>query len=314
MRFGRRIALSTVLAILVLGVSAEGASADFPNKPPTVGCQATAEAVEFGGECFGAQPPTPPTQPAADHPWLTAEPSTQPPCMPYETIVWAAPSGQPGDGVSGTLWALGQRLPILYSTPQTDFGWEFTVTCGDPGTIQYQTIVRAARTPSPCSTQTLLTACLPGYDPSGFLAAAEGHVPAETIVLDPTSTGVVGVPVEAQLSPVPSAAYAEVDVAAPDLGDGDPAEILHVVWVVQATPEVVLWRWPDGSTSASARWVPQTYTERGTVGASLVYEVTAAGYWSDGVSVHDLPSVTVGSIPLTAQLPYSVEQIQAGLG
>jgi hypothetical protein len=48
--------------------------------------------------------------------------------------------------------------------------------------------------------------------------------------------------------------------------------------------------------------------------ASLVYTVTATGFWSDGVTVHDLPSVSVGTIPIGGQLDYSVEQIQPGLG
>ncbi|MGH7642065.1 MAG: hypothetical protein ACRENX_03465 [Candidatus Dormibacteria bacterium] len=50
------------------------------------------------------------------------------------------------------------------------------------------------------------------------------------------------------------------------------------------------------------------------MGASLVYGVTATGFWSDGLTVHDLPTVSVGTIPITAQLAYSVEQVQPGLG
>jgi hypothetical protein len=132
--------------------------------------------------------------------------------------------------------------------------------------------------------------------------------------MDTASPGVVGVSVNAELSPVPTTEYAEVDVAVPDVGDGDPGELLHVVWVVEATPEVVSWTWPDGTVSASSTWIPQTYVEAGSVHASLVYDVTAAGFWSDGVTVHALPSVSVGTIPVGAQLAYSVEQIQAGLG
>lgn len=280
----------------------------------SVGCQASTSATQFDGQCVGLEPPTTPTQPAADHPWLVTAPSAAPTCSPYETTVWAAASGQTGGGAAGSIWALGgQRVPILHSTPLVDFGWVFMVTCGDPGTVVFERIAEAARTPSPCTSQTALAACLPGLNAGAFLADVEGHVPSETIEANPGSPGVVGVPVEAQLLPEPITVYAEIDVTVPDLGDGDPGESLHVVWVVAATPQVVSWTWPDGSDSSPGTWVPQTYVEDGTVRASLVYDVTATGFWSDGVNVHDLPSVSVGTIPIAAQLPYSVEQIQAGL-
>ncbi|HVB53741.1 MAG TPA: hypothetical protein VNF24_06070 [Candidatus Acidoferrales bacterium] len=139
-------------------------------------------------------------------------------------------------------------------------------------------------------------------------------MPNETIEVTPASLGVVGVPVNAQLTPAPESKFAEIDLMVPDAGDGDPGETLHVVWVVEATPEVVSWTWPDGSLSSVGRWVPQSYVEGGVMGAGLVYSVTAAGFWSDGVTVHDLPSISVGTIPVTAELGYSVEQVQPGLG
>jgi hypothetical protein len=116
------------------------------------------------------------------------------------------------------------------------------------------------------------------------------------------------------LAPIPQTEYAEIDVNVPDLGDGDPGETLHVVWVVEAAPEVVSWSFPDGSASSSDAWIPQTYVTTGLIRANLEYSVTAAGYWSDGVAVHDLPSVLVGTIPVGAQLNYSVQQIQPALG
>ncbi|MGA9921627.1 MAG: hypothetical protein WBR23_10300 [Candidatus Dormiibacterota bacterium] len=119
---------------------------------------------------------------------------------------------------------------------------------------------------------------------------------------------------EAVLSPTPLVKYAEIDLAVPDAGDGDPGESLHVVWVVEADPEVVSWAWPDGSVSSSGAWIPQTYVDGGEMRATLAYNVTASGFWSDGVTVHDLPSVSVGTIPVSAQLAYSVQQIQPGLG
>jgi hypothetical protein len=136
----------------------------------------------------------------------------------------------------------------------------------------------------------------------------------ETVDATPASTGVVGVPVQVALAPIPQVAYAEIDVSVPDVGDGDPSETLHVVWVVEATPEVVSWTFPDGSASASDAWTPQTYVTSGLIRASLEYSVTAQGFWSDGVAVHELATVSIGTIPVAAQLSYSVEQIQPALG
>jgi hypothetical protein len=50
----------------------------------------------------------------------------------------------------------------------------------------------------------------------------------------------------------------------PDLGDGDPGEMLDVVWVVEATPQVVSWDWPDGTSSTDGNWIPQTYDSDGS--------------------------------------------------
>jgi hypothetical protein len=139
-------------------------------------------------------------------------------------------------------------------------------------------------------------------------------VPAERVQATPAGIGVVGVPVQVAVAPTPQVEYAEIDVSVPDAGDGDPGEVLHVVWVVEATPEVVSWAFPDGSASTNDTWIPQTYVTAGMIRASLEYSVTAEGFWSDGVDVHQLPAVSVGTIPVAAQLSYSVEQIQPALG
>jgi hypothetical protein len=156
--------------------------------------------------------------------------------------------------------------------------------------------------------------CLPGFDAASFLAQVEGHVPEETVQATPATLGVVGVPVDTELVPVPAVQSAEIDLRVPDLGDGDPGEMLDVVWVVEATPQVVSWDWPDGTSSTDGNWIPQTYDSDGSIQAELVYQVTANGFWSDGVTVHTLPSETVGTIRVTAQLGYSVQQIQPELG
>lgn len=314
-RYGRRVALPLLLATLALPVAVRSADADFHGTNPTVGCQATSEVLTFGGLCVGIQGPTAPTQPTLSHAWLTSPPSAPVACSPYETTEWAPATAASSGGAVGEVWtAEDQRVPIVISTPLTDWGWIFTVTCGAPGAVRFVRVVSGPRTPSPCTPQTAPGDCLPGLDPSEFLAAVTGQVPAETIEATPSGVGIVGVPVEAQLSPAPEPKYAEIDLAVPDAGDGDPGETLHVVWVVVATPEVVSWKWPDGSLSADGKWIPQTYVESGVMRASLVYTVTATGFWSDGVTVHELSSVSVGTIPIGGQLDYSVEQIQPGLG
>lgn len=315
MRYGKRLALSLLLAAIALPLAERSADADFPGTNPTVGCQATSGVLTFGGQCVGIQGPSAPTQPALNHRWATTPPTIQAACTPYSTTEWAAAAGQGADGLGGAVWTPdGQRIPVVYSTPVTDWGWQYSVTCGTPGAVRFVQLVSAPRSPSPCVPQTAPAACLPGLEPSSFLAAVAGQVPNETIEVTPASLGVVGVPVNAQLTPAPESKFAEIDLVVPDAGDGDPGETLHVVWVVEATPEVVSWTWPDGSLSSVGRWVPQSYVEGGVMRAGLVYSVTAAGFWSDGVTVHDLPSISVGTIPVTADLGYSVEQVQPGLG
>jgi len=170
------------------------------------------------------------------------------------------------------------------------------------------------RQPSPCAPGTAAAACQPGYNPSGFLAAVEKQIPSEQLLPIPHSQDVVGVPVTVVLQPTPTVEQAIVDDTVPDLGDGDVGEQIHVVWVVQATPEEALWTWPDGTQSSVARWVPQVEERDQLIVGVVVYLVTAAGFWSDGLTVHPLPSLTVGTIPVTAQISYSVQQVQADLG
>jgi len=170
------------------------------------------------------------------------------------------------------------------------------------------------RQPSPCAPGTATAACQPGYDPSGFLAAVKKQIPTEQVIPVPPSQGVVGVPVTVVLQPVPQIEQAVIDVNAPDLGDGDVGEQIHVVWVVQARPEGVEWTWPDGTQASVARWVPQVEEDGQPIVGVVTYLVAAAGFWSDGLSVHQLPSLTVGAIPITARLAYSVQQVQPDLG
>ena len=296
-------------------LNVQPASAAFVHRASTVGCSGGVAATTFGGSCVALEAPSAPTQPSLSHAWLTGPPAAPATCSPYETSEWAPAIGSGSGGAIGEVWTVeGQRVPIVVSTPQTDWGWVFTVTCGSPGAVRFTSVISGPRTPSPCSIQTAPADCLPGLDPSTFLAAVSGQVPPESIEASPAGPGIVGVPVEAQLSPIPKAKYAEIDLAVPDAGDGDPGETLHVVWVVEANPEVVSWAWPDGSVSSNGEWIPQTYVDGGVMRASLVYNVTATGFWSDGVTVHDLPSVSVGTIPVSAQLGYSVQQVQPGLG
>jgi hypothetical protein len=315
MRYSKRLAFSAALGLLALPVGTGTVYANFGSSTPTVACQGDTAALSFGGICIGVQGPTAPTQPAIWHHWATVPPSAPTTCAPYDTTEWAAASALSSEWSDGAAWTVdGQRVPIVYSTPQTDRGWDYLITCGSAGAVRFVRVVAAPRRPSPCSLQTPSPACLPGFNPTAFLADVSGQVPAETVDAAPANTGVVGVPVQVSLAPIPQAEYAEIDVDVPDLGDGDPGETLHVVWVVEATPEVVAWTFPDGSASTSGAWIPQTYVTSGLIRASLAYSVTAEGFWSDGVAVHELPSVSVGTIPVGAQLNYSVEQIQPALG
>jgi len=314
----RRIGAIAIAAVAVAVFSAcTGASvyASYGIGGSSVGCQASTSATEFNGNCIVLEGPTEPTQPSLDHHWSTSQPTIPPACTPYDFTEWALAEGTTGGGAGGGTWTVeGQRIPIVYSTPITDWGWVYTIDCGSSASLRFTRLVFAPRSPSPCSLQTKPAACRPGLDASAFLAAVAGQVPSETIQATPTGPGIVGIAVRAWLSPTPVTKYAEIDISEPDVGDSDPGEILHVVWVVQATPEIVSWTWPDGSASSNDKWIPQTYVADGMMRATVVYSVTATGFWSDGVNVHDLPSVSVGTIPITAQLGYSVEQVQAGLG
>ncbi len=205
----------------------------------------------------------------------------------------------------------GQRVPILYSTPLTDNGWIWAVACGTPGAIRYTGPAALQRRPNPCAPGAV---CRPGFDPPGFLAAVQRKLPAEQIVVTPPTQDVVGVPVDPVLQPVPVAEQAVINVTVPDLGDGDLGEGIHVVWIVQAAPQAVVWSWPDRTQSEVARWIPQVDEQGGRILAEVDYLVSAAGFWSDGVTVHQLPSLTVGTIPVTVGLPYDVQQVQSTLG
>jgi len=169
-------------------------------------------------------------------------------------------------------------------------------------------LVQMSRAPNPCPLGT--PDCRPGVSIPGFLATARGAVPSERIVVDPVPVAVVNVRVVAALAPVPVPKSAEVHVTVADQGDLDPGEHLHVVWVVTATPEPWLWVWPDGSTSAAGRWVPQQDERSGQVRVELRYLVTAAGYWTDGITIRGLPEFTVGTIRVPTSLAYAVEQVQ----
>lgn len=240
---------------------------------------------------------------------------TAPACSPYEATQWAKGTSSDGWKWNGSFWTLaGQRVPILYSTPLVDSGWTWLVTCGSPGAVRFAAVAQKARTPSPCPLGTPAAPCRPGFSGANFLASVERQVPQENVTASPPGTGVVGVPVQISLSPVPRTQYATVTLAAPDLGDQDPGELLHVVWVVQAQPQAIAWRWPDGTTGASPTWVPQVAVSGGEVTATLTYSVSATGFWSDGIQVRQLASVDVGSITVSARLPYSVQQVQADLG
>jgi hypothetical protein len=289
--------------------------ADFGGSGPTVGCTASDDQVSFAGTCIDVAGPTAPTVPAASHHWSTQAPTSPPGCTPYTVTEWATGTSAVGWSSDGTFWTKsGQRVPILYSTPLEDNGWVWYVPCDSSGSVSYMGMAQLPRQPSPCAPGTVAAACEPGYDPSGFLAAVKKQIPTEQITAVPPAQGVVGVPVMVALQPVPQVEQAVLDVNAPDLGDGDLGEQIHVVWVVRASPEDVIWTWPDATQSAVTRWVPQVEENGQPIVGAVTYLVTAAGFWSDGLSVHQLPSLTVGTIPVTTQLPYSVQQVQPDLG
>lgn len=289
--------------------------ATYPGPGPTLGCDASANQLSFGGACVDVAGPSAPTVPAALHHWSTQAPTSPPGCTPYTVTEWATGTSTVGWTSDGTFWTMsGQRVPILYSTPLEDDGWVWYVPCDSSGSVRYIGMAQVPRQPSPCAPGTVAAACQPDYDPSGFLAAVEKQIPTEHIISAPPSQGVVGVPVTVVLQPVPQVEQAVIDVNAPDLGDGDMGEEIHVVWVVQANPEGVVWTWPDGTQSEVARWIPQVEEDGRPMVGVVTYLVTAAGFWSDGLSVHQLPSITVGTIPVTTRLAYSVQQVQPDLG
>lgn len=293
------------------------ALADYPGQGagPTVGCNAGAVGVSFGGTCVAVQGPTAPTQPAYYHPWIKTVPLVAPACVPRLATQWATGTSNSGWSTQGGFWTLaGQRVPILYSTPLEDFGWNWQVLCGSPGTVRFQGVAHLPRSPSPCAPGTPAPKCRPGLDPGGLLASIERQLPTERITASPPDRGLVGVPVAVALDPVPVVEYATINTTAPDLGDRDPGEHLHVVWDVQAEPRATTWTWPDGTSSALVPWVPQVAETGGEIAATVTYAVTASGFWSDGVSLHSLGTVTVGVLTVRAALPYAVQQVQADLG
>ena len=286
-----------------------------PGPDPTVGCSGSAGGVSFGGTCVAVQGPSAPTQPARDHPWVLAVPVAVPACTPYSVTQWATGTSKDGWSWDGSFWTeAGQRVPILYSTPIQDNGWVWTVSCGSPGVVRYTGAASKPRSPSPCPPGVTAASCRPGLNPSGLLASVEKVLPPESLVATPAPPGVVGIPVTVRLSPVPTVQYATINATAPDLGDGDPGELLHVIWVVQAVPEAPSWSWPDGTSGTLLPWIPQVAEAQGSIRALVTYDVTASGFWSDGVSVHRLATVTVGILTVRASLPYPVEQVQADLG
>jgi len=315
MRYGIGVAACTAALILGTTTLPIDVRATYPGPGPTLGCSASAGEIEFGGACVAVPGPGAPTRPAASHLWITQVPEAAASCSPYAVTQWATGISSVGWSWDGSFWTMaGQRVPILYSTPLFDNGWIWTVACGSPGVVRYTGAASLARQPNPCAPGTSAAACRPGYDPPGFLAAVERQLPPEAIVVIPPIQDVVGVPVNPLLQPVPVQEQAVINVTVPDLGDGDPGEGIHVVWVVQATPQAVVWSWPDGTQSEVARWVPQVDERGGRILAELDYLVTAAGFWSDGVTVQQLPSLTVGTIPVRVTLPYSVQQVQSSLG
>ena len=314
----RCVVIAVAAPILVaLSAAAIPVSADYPGPGPgpTVGCNGASGQLSFQGQCVGVPGPGAPTQPAVFHHWATGVPAAQPACTPYTVTQWATGISTDGWSWSGSFWTVvGQKVPILYSTPLQDTGWVWQVSCGSPGSVRYVGYQQLARHPDPCLPGTPASACRPGFNVPGFLDAVQGAVPAEQIQATPPSVGLVGAPVELTLAPNPVTEQAVIDVTVPDLGDGDPAEGIHVVWVVQAAPTSELWSRPDGTVSSDDQWTPQVQEQGGAVVATVTYAITGFGFWSDGLAVHPLSRQTVGAITVTARLPYSVEQVQSNLG
>ncbi len=299
----------------LIGVPTSPVLANNLGPGPTVGCSGTSGGVSFGGTCVAVQGPSAPTKPARNHPWILFVPVAVPTCTPYSVTQWATGTSKDGWAWNGSFWTqAGQRVPIVYSTPIQDNGWDWSVSCGNPGVIRFTGVASKPRSPSPCPPGVKPASCRPGLDPTGFLASVEKELPPETLTVSPPPPGVVGVPVTVSITPSPAVQYATINTTAPDLGDGDPGELLHVVWVVQAAPEATAWSWPDGTSGIQLPWIPQVAEAQGAIRAVVTYLVTASGFWSDGVSVHPLASVEVGTLTVQASLPYPVQQVQADLG
>jgi hypothetical protein len=309
------VLIAVALTAIGASVAAEPVAATYPGPGPTVGCSGSAGGISFGGTCVAVQGPSAPTRPARTHPWILSAPVAVAACTPYTVTQWATGTSKEGWSWDGSFWTeAGQRVPILYSTPIQDNGWMWTVSCGSPGAVRYTGAASKPRSPSPCSPGVRPANCSPGLDPSSLLDSVEKDLPLETLTATPPPPGVVGVPVTVTIYPVPTAQYATVNATAPDLGDGDPGELLHVVWVVEAVPAATTWFWPDGTSGTELPWIPQVARAQGIIRAVVTYAVTASGFWSDGVSVHPLATVTVGSLTVQASLPYPVQQVQADLG
>ncbi len=312
----RRLILVATLSLLSLSTSliVTPVLAAYGRTGQSVGCGASVSTISFAGECVGVQGPSSPTVPAYWHHWVMTYPVAPPVCDPYDTVEWAA-AATPTSPAGGAVWTQGgQRVPVIYSTPRTDNGWTWEVNCTGTEDVRFIGVTSEPRAPNPCATATPAPSCIPGFSGAKFLAAVQGEVPNETIAAYPADVGLVGVPVTVSLSPVPITESAEIDVSTPDAGDQDPGEIIHVVWIVQAVPESVEWSWPDGTRTVGGQWIPQVYVSRGPIEAQVVYDVSATGFWSDGVTVHRLSTQTVGTIDVGATISYSVEQVQPALG
>jgi len=296
----------TVVLPVLLTIQAR---ADISPPGRTKVCTANADQLEFGGVCSTPRSPSAPTRPAFFHAWALTQPVNHTGCVPYDQTTWAdGTAAVGGPQLNGYFFYDGQKIPRVLSDPRTDWGWEWYIPCDPKRALQFVGIVHMPRAPSPCPTGQ--PDCRPGASVPGFLAAARGVVPAERIEVDPAAVGVVNVRVLAALDPVPVQKAADVRVTVADGGDLDPGERVHVLWIVTATPEPWQWRWPDGSASAIGRWVPQQDQRGAEIRVNLVYAVTAAGFWSDGITIHDLPGFTVGTIAVPSSRSYDVQQVQ----
>jgi len=297
--------MSVAVAGLLCVGTATYARADLGSPDPNTTCGASQSSLSFGAQCVRPPGPSAPTQPSYDHPWAVTG------CQPYTEVVWATGTAAVGGPSGGyVLTPTGQHVPVLRSDPRDDYGWVWNIRCGTGLIPTYVGWTTAARTPNPCSPGRPWSQCRPGVSIPAFRAAAQGRVPLERVIAVPVS-GVVGVATRVRLFPEPKVQYAQINVTVPDLGDKDSTELLHVVWIVTATPQMTEWSWPDGTRSLASEWIPQTDEAGGVIAAVVTYRVIAAGYWSDGVVLHRLPSLEVGTISVEAVLrPYDVQQVQ----